>query len=306
MNASLTALPGVRVGHWTNFEARTGCTVILMPDGGAVASAEVRGSAPGTRETALLEPERSVERINAIMLSGGSAFGLAAATGAMQWLEAEGQGVLTPGGIVPIVPSAVIFDLAVGSLSVRPDAAAGLKACEAASREPIKSGRVGAGTGAMVGKALGFERAEPGGIGNALMRVGNATLAVLVVANPTGDIVDQRGEVIAGARDTDGKRLNDSARLEAYLAGRAQFLEHTNTTLVALGTDAKLSKLNCKILAQAAQMGLARATRPSHSPHDGDVSFAFSVGDVPPPPMIALVTAVQTLVHRAMIDAVRA
>jgi L-aminopeptidase/D-esterase-like protein len=304
MNDSLTALPGVRVGHWTNLDARTGCTVILMPDGGAIASGETRGSAPGTRETALLEPEKGVERINAIMLSGGSAYGLAAATGAMQWLEARGQGVRTPGGVVPIVPSAVIFDLAVGDASQRPDAAAGLAACETASSQAIESGRIGAGTGAMVGKALGFGAAEPGGIGNALMRVGDVMLAVLVVANPSGDIVNEDGQVISGARDSRGQRLDDAARLEAYLAGRARFLEHTNTTLVAVGTDAKLSKVECKVLAQAAQMGLARATRPSHSPHDGDVSFVFSVGAVPAPPMIALVTAVQTLVHRAMIDAV--
>jgi L-aminopeptidase/D-esterase-like protein len=304
MNDSLTALPGVRVGHWTNLEARTGCTVILMPDGGAVASAETRGSAPGTRETALLEPEKGIERIHAIMLSGGSAFGLAAATGAMQWLEARGQGVQTPGGLVPIVPSAVIFDLAVGDASTRPDAAAGLLACEHASSQVVASGQIGAGTGAMVGKALGFERAESGGIGNAIMRVGDATFAALVVANPSGDIVDENGQVIAGARDLHNQRLTEAARLEAYLTGRARFLEHTNTTLIALGTDAKLSKLECKVLAQAAQMGLARATRPSHSPHDGDVSFVFSVGNVPAPPMIALVSGVQALIHHAMIDAV--
>jgi L-aminopeptidase/D-esterase-like protein len=304
MNQSLTALNGVRVGHWTNLIARTGCTVVLFPTGGVVMSAEVRGGAPGTRETPLLAPDKAVEKVHGLLLTGGSAYGLAAATGVMQWLEATGEGVITPGGRVPIVPSAVIFDLAVGNPLIRPNAEHGFAACESASSDPIQNGQIGVGAGAMTGKLLGFAHAQAGGIGSALLQVGSARVTALVVANPTGDIVDSSGQVVAGTTKPDGTRLTDPERLEILSLGQNKFLQHTNTTLITVGTNAKLSKLECSVLAQAAQMGLARGTRPSHTPHDGDTSFVFSTAEVDSPPMIALVAAVQSVVHMALLNAV--
>ena len=304
MNQSLTALTGVRVGHWTDAEARTGCTVVLFGSGGVVMSAEVRGGAPGTRETPLLAPDKAVEKVHGLLLTGGSAYGLAAATGVMQWLENNGEGVLTPGGRVPIVPTAVIFDLAVGNPLIRPTAENGFAACQTASSDPVQNGQLGVGAGAMTGKLLGFAHAQAGGIGSALLEVGAAIVTALVVANPTGDIVDSSGKVVAGTTKPDGTRLTDSERLEILALGQNKFLQHTNTTLIAVGTDAKLSKLECSILAQAAQMGLARGTRPSHTPHDGDTSFVFSTNEMESPPLIALVAAVQSVVHTALLNAV--
>lgn len=277
--------------------------MVLFPTGGVVMSAEVRGGAPGTRETPLLAPDKAVEKVHGLLLSGGSAYGLAAATGVMQYLEQTGEGVLTPGGRIPIVPSAVIFDLAIGDSSIRPSAAEGLLACQTATNDPIPNGQIGVGAGAMCGKLLGFAHAEAGGIGSALLHVGIARVAALVVANPTGDIVDLTGQVVAGTRKPDGSRLTEAERLEILALGQNKFLQHTNTTLIAIGTDAKLSKLECSILAQAAQMGLARGTRPSHTPHDGDTSFVFCTAEVDAPPLIALVAAVQSVVHLALLQA---
>jgi L-aminopeptidase/D-esterase-like protein len=305
-NLTITALPGVRVGHHTDTEARTGCTAILLPPGGAVTSGEVRGGAPGTRETALLEPVKRVEVAHGICLAGGSAFGLAAATGVMQFLEEAGEGIETRVARVPIVPAAVIYDLASGSSSVRPTAQNGYDAARAATAQPVSSGRVGAGTGAMVGKALSLEQAQPGGIGNALMHVGAARVAALVVANAFGDVMGVDGTVAAGAHKPDGSRLSDEDWIAALLDdARFEYLRDANTTLVVIGTDARLSKTECFVLAQAAQMGVARGTRPSHTSFDGDTSFAFSTGGVTAPPLPALVAAVQRLTHLALVDAVR-
>jgi L-aminopeptidase/D-esterase-like protein len=269
-------------------------------------SAEIRGGAPGTRETALLEVTKRVERVHGLCLSGGSAFGLDAATGVMRFLEEIGEGVETRVTRVPIVPAAVIYDLAVGSATVRPTALNGYEAARAASADPVARGALGAGTGAMVGKALGFEHAQRGGLGHALLRVGDAIIAALVVANPFGDVVDDSGQVVAGSRKPDGSRLSDAEWI-AGLTDESQFeyLRAANTTLVAIGTDATLTKLECRVLAEAAQMGLARGTRPSHTPFDGDASFAFSVGEVNAPSLPALVAAVQRVTHLALLDAVR-
>jgi L-aminopeptidase/D-esterase-like protein len=305
VNQTLTALPGVRVGHWTNPVARTGCTVILMPPGGAVASGEVRGGAPGTRETALLEPSKSVEKIHAIVFSGGSAFGLATATGVMGFLEALGEGVKTPHACIPIVPAAVIYDLGSGDADFRPGPDAGLAAAKAASSDAVPGGLIGAGAGAMTGKYLGFEGAQPGGLGSARLEVGGVMLSALVVANPHGDVIDANGTVISGARKPDGSRPDFTEILEA-MAGQPLTFLNANTTLVALGTNAKLSKLDCYRLAQAAQIGIARASRPSHTPFDGDTAFAFAVGDDSSPsvPLPALIAAGQAVVAMAMRDAV--
>jgi L-aminopeptidase/D-esterase-like protein len=306
VNQTLTALPGVRVGHWTNPVARTGCSVILMPPGGAVASCEVRGGAPGTRETALLEPSKTAELIHAIVFTGGSAFGLATATGVMEFLEAAGEGVKTAHASIPIVPTAVIYDLGSGDANVRPGAEAGLAAARAASSDAVPGGLVGAGAGATAGKYLGDYGAQPGGLGSAKLEVGGVTLSALVVANPRGDVIDETGRVIAGARKADGSRPSFTEVLEAMMVHRPEII-HTNTTLVALGTNAKLSKLECYRLAQAAQIGIARASWPSHTPFDGDTAFAFSVGDASSPSveLSALIAAGQAVVAMAMRDAVR-
>jgi L-aminopeptidase/D-esterase-like protein len=307
MNNTLTALPGVRVGHWTNLEARTGCTVILMPPGGAVASCDVRGNAPGTRETALLEPTKMVERIHALLLTGGSAFGLAAASGVMEFLEANGEGVQTPFARIPIVPAAVIFDLGTGRADIRPGHAQGLEAARLASSEAVAGGRVGAGTGGMCGKYLGVQNGQPGGLGSALVEVGGARVVALAVANPSGDVVDASGLVASGACREDGGRPTALERREAYARwGQMRYAEATNTTLVVVGTDAPLTKLDCKRLSEAAQAGISRATRPSQTMGDGDVSFAFSVGGGPEVAVMALAAAAQDAVADALVDAVRA
>jgi L-aminopeptidase/D-esterase-like protein len=306
VNNSITTLAGVRVGHWTDLEARTGCTVILMPPGGATASAEIRGGAPGTRETALLEVTKSVQVVHALCFAGGSAFGLDAATGVMRYVEEIGEGVETRVARVPIVPSAVIYDLAVGSAQVRPTAMHGYDAARAATTQPVSRGAVGVGAGAMVGKALGFARAQRGGLGNAALRVGAATVAALVVANPFGDVVNESGAVVAGARRMDGSRLTDEDWVELLTDEQEfEYLKAANTTLIAVGTNASLNKLECRLLAEAAQVGLARGTRPSHTPFDGDSAFGFSVGGVPKPPLPALIAATQRVAHLALLDAVQ-
>ena len=301
---SLTAVTGLRVGHWTNLDAATGCTVALCPPEGCVASGSVRGSAPGSRETALLSPEKSVERVHALLLAGGSAFGLAAAQGVVEWLEARGIGLQTPFARVPIVPAAVIYDLGVGDPKVRPGPAEGRYAAEHASSEPVESGRVGAGTGATCGKYAGFDKAQFSGLGNAVREVRGVTLAALAVVNPVGDIVDpQTGGVVAGAREPDGTRPVGEM-LEFFAS--SQQTSGTNTTLVVVATDAPLTKTQAKVLADSAHVGIARVTYPSHTLHDGDTSFALSTGTGPEVPLMLLTVAVQEVVAAAILDAVRA
>lgn len=304
---TLCDVEGLRVGHWSDLEAKTGCTVVLCPDEGCVASGEVRGGAPGTRETALLAPEKSVQRIHAVVLSGGSAFGLAAATGVMDALEARGVGFGTPFGVVPIVPAAVIYDLGVGCPSPRPDAAAGRLALEAATAAPVAQGRVGAGTGASCGKYLGFDRAEPSGLGSAARTAQGATVAALSVANPVGDIIDpMTGVVVAGARLEGGGRPDPARLLEAFTGALIGELEGANTTLVVVATDAPLTKAEALALAQSAHIGIARVTRPSHTPSDGDTTFALSTGRGPAVPLTLLSVVVQEVVAEAILRGARA
>lgn len=300
---TLTAVAGLEVGHWHDAQARTGCTVVLCPEDGCVASADVRGGAPGTRETALLEPEKTVTRVHAVTLAGGSAFGLDAATGVMRWLEARGRGFSTPFGVVPIVPAAVIYDLGVGDPAVRPDADAGYRACEGASSAPVSQGRVGAGAGATCGKYLGFARAQVSGLGSAAVSVGEATVAALSVANPVGDLVDPAtGVVVAGVTgETRGylERFLDPPLDAADLTGG-------NTTLIVVATDALISKAEAKALAQSAHVGIARVTRPSHTTSDGDTAFALSTCTGPKLPLLLLSVAVQEVVAEAILAGVRA
>ena len=273
---------------------------MLCPEPGCVASGDVRGGAPGTRETALLAPEKTVQHVQGVLLTGGSAFGLAAATGVMRYLEAHKQGFATPFGAVPIVPAAALFDLSRGDPSVRPDAEAGYAACQAATTNPVAQGCVGAGAGASCGKYLGFERAQTSGLGSAAVEVGDAVVAALAVANPVGDLVDpDTGQVVAGIKDETGPYLGRFTHAPLDAAGG-------NTTLVVVATDAPIGKAEAKALAGSAHVGIARVTRPSHTVSDGDTTFCLSTGTGPQVPLMLLSVAVQEVVAAAILSGVRA
>jgi L-aminopeptidase/D-esterase-like protein len=276
----LTDVQGVKVGHHT-LEARpTGCTVVLV-EGGAVAGVDVRGSAPGTRETDLLNPTNSVEQVHAIVLSGGSAYGLDAASGAVRYLEERNVGFKIGTGVVPIVPAAILFDLGVGDAKVRPGADCGYAAAKGATAGPIAEGNVGAGAGATVGKMGLPNRAMKGGLGTASITLPNGlVVAALVAVNARGDVVDpSTGKVIAGTRTEDGSGLADIREL--LRSGRRnasgpQPLQHT--TLGVVATNARLTKAQANKMAQNAHDGLARAIVPAHTAWDGDAIFALATG----------------------------
>jgi L-aminopeptidase/D-esterase-like protein len=275
----LTAVAGLAVGHHTMTERPTGCTVILT-EGGAVAGVDVRGSAPGTRETDLLAPVNTVESVHAIVLAGGSAFGLEAATGVMKYLEGRGVGFPTRAGRVPIVPAAILFDLDVGEPSrVRPSAECGLQAAMTATVGPVEEGSVGAGAGATIGKLSGRDRAMKGGVGSAALALpGGAVVAALAVVNALGDVVDPAtGKIVAGMRTVDGRGLADSrAFVRAGSVRTAATGE--STTLVVVATNVRLTKAQATKLAQMGQDGVSRAIAPAHTPDDGDVVFALATG----------------------------
>lgn len=300
MTGDLTDVQGIRVGHWTDTEGRTGCTVVLLPDDGAAASVDVRGAAPGTRETDVLHPDNQVQVAHAIVLCGGSAFGLAAADGVVRRLEERGVGVATPAVPVPIVPAAVVFDLTNGSATARPDADAGYAACVAAETgERCGSGRVGAGTGATVGKVFGPDHARPGGIGTASLPLpSGGTVAALAVVNAVGDVVDEDGTVLAGPGTV--RRLLEAGVPTAPPVG-------TNTTLVVVATDVSLTKVQAHRLAVTAHDGLALSVRPVHTAYDGDTVFAVSTGvvEADDTSMLLLQTAAVEVVARAVRGAVR-
>ena len=285
----MTAVPGIRVGHWTDPVGLTGCTVILA-GAGATAAVDVRGAAPGTRETDLLGPGRTVERVHAVLLTGGSAFGLAAADGVMAFLRERGIGVTTPAGPVPIVPAAVLYDLGFGA-PVHPDAAAGRAACEAAAAGvsgPLAQGNVGAGTGATVGKVRGLGGAVKGGLGSAAAHVdGGPTIGAIVAVNAFGDVCDPAsGAIVAGTRAARGEWLDSVAALRAAPfpppAASGVTAVGTNTTIAVVATDAPLDRSAAYRLAQNAHDALARAIRPCHTPFDGDTIFVLSIAPAPP------------------------
>ena len=275
---SITDVLGVEVGHFTDTRRPTGCTVVITRDG-AVGGVDVRGAAPGTRETDLLHPSNLVDQVHAVLLAGGSAWGLDAAGGVMRWLEEHGIGMVVRYGLVPIVPAAVLFDLPLGDARIRPDAQAGYAACVAASRMPPAQGNVGAGAGALVGKLFGIERAMKGGIASASITLDGVTVGALVACNALGDVVDpDTGQVLAGARTADGAAL---LRIRhAVLAGEQPnpLLAGTNTTLAVVATDVTLTKAQAHRLAQVAHDGLARAINPVHTMSDGDTVFALGTG----------------------------
>ncbi|GAA4333825.1 P1 family peptidase [Variovorax defluvii] len=307
---AITDVAGIEVGHFSDSRRPTGCTVILAREG-AVAGVDVRGAAPGTRETDLLAPGNFVQQVHAIMLAGGSAWGLAAAEGAMRWLEERGVGLDVRFGTLPIVPAAVLFDLPMGDARIRPDAAAGYAACEAASTAAPAEGNVGAGSGALVGKLFGVHRAMKGGIGTASVTVKGVTVGALIACNALGDVLDpDTGRVVAGARTADGRALLDTRR--ALLRGELPqpLLAGTNTTLGVVATDARLTKVQANRLAAVAHDGLARAINPVHTMSDGDTLFALATGRVPlegdAPGMTVLGTMAAEAVARATLRAVQA
>ncbi|MGJ9412290.1 P1 family peptidase [Aeromicrobium sp. CF4.19] len=280
------AIPGVRVGHWTDSVAETGCTVIDLPEG-TVASYEARGGAPASRELDLLEPDKTVDQVDAVVLTGGSAFGLAAADGVMGVYEERGRGVVTPAGRVPIIPTLALFDLAVGDASIRPDREAGRAAAKATSGEQVLSGRVGAGAGAHVGQWRGPDGRRPGGLAYAERRLGDVVVACVCAVNAFGD-VDHGGDV----------------DLSAVAALQEASLEHpesrSHTTIGLVVTNALLDKTGCRIVAQGAHDGLARAITPPHTRFDGDAFIAAATGTV-----TTSIDVVRMLALAATADAIR-
>lgn len=303
----LTDVAGLEVGHATHAHRPTGCSVVIARQG-AVAGVDVRGAAPGTRETDLLAPANLVQQVHAVCLAGGSAWGLDAASGVMRWLEEQGVGLDTGVSLVPIVPAAVVFDLGVGDSRIRPDAALGYQACTQAVPGPGPQGNVGAGSGALVGKLYGMPLAMRGGLGSASLRVNGCTVAAMVVCNAVGDVLDPAtGEWLAGARSDDGQRLRISR--DAMLRGELpqHLLAGTNTTIGVVATDARLTKAQAQRLAQVSHDGLARAINPVHTMLDGDTLFALATGQSDQhPDMLLLATLAAEVTARAVVNAVRA
>jgi L-aminopeptidase/D-esterase-like protein len=305
-SGAITDVAGIEVGHFTDTRRPTGCTVVIAREG-AVGGVDVRGAAPGTRETDLLDPTHLVERVHAVLLAGGSAWGLDAATGVMRWLEEEGVGFDVGVARVPLVPAAVLFDLMVGDATIRPDAMAGYRACEHASGAPPREGNVGAGAGACVGKIFGLGRAMKAGIGTASVTVGGVTVGALIACNALGDVIDpDSGEVIAGARTRNGKALADTRR--ALLRGEAAkpVLAGSNTTIGVVATDAVITKAQANRLATVAHDGLARSINPVHTMSDGDTLFMLGTGRAGTSPgMMTLATMAAEATARAVVRAAR-
>ena len=271
-NQTITAIDGIKVGHATDVTARTGCTVVICP-AGATAGVDVRGAAPGTRETDALRPGRLVQKAHAVLLTGGSAFGLDAAGGVVQYLEEQNVGFSAGPVRVPIVPAAVIFDLGVGDAKVRPDRQMGHQACLNATDEPVVMGAVGAGTGATVGKAPGVT-SSPGGVGSACKYLDSGLIvAAIVVVNALGNVVDPRtGEIVAGGK-ANGSFVDITERLLD-----ANLVQGTNTTIGVVATNAALTPAEVNRVAEMAHDGMARAIRPSHTMSDGDTLFSLATG----------------------------
>jgi L-aminopeptidase/D-esterase-like protein len=298
---------GFRIGHATDASRRTGCTVILPPPG-SIAAVDVRGGAPGTRETGVFVPGNLVSQIHALLFAGGSAFGLAAADGVMGWLRDRSEGFAVGTVRVPIVAAAILFDLAVGDPEAYPDAAMGRAACEAAREGPIPIGAVGAATGATIGKILGVPRSSPGGVGAASTTLPDGeTVAALAAVNAFGNVVDpQTGAWLAGARNDDGPIEADRALLEDPLPQSP--LAGAQTTLVCVATTAAFDPAALKRVAMEAHDGIARAIRPAHTVVDGDVVFAIAAGGAPPPLLsrVRIGAAAAHVTAQAIVAAARA
>lgn len=308
LNSSITDVSGIKVGHFTDSRSLTGCTVILTGSG-AVAGVDVRGAAPGTRETDLLDPKNLVQQVHAILLSGGSAFGLDAATGVVKFLEERDLGYDVGVAKVPIVPAAILFDLAVGDAKVRPDAVAGYEACKNASDKLLTEGNVGAGTGATVGKLFGMNRAMKGGIGTASIKLPvGITVGAIVAVNAVGDIFEpSNGKLLAGVRSPDGKKLLGTMEAIANDEELPPLLGGMNTTIGVVAVDVKLDKAQCQKIAQMAHDGLARTINPVHTMYDGDTIFALSTGESAANVNLTLLGAASAeVMAQAVIRAIRA
>ena len=299
-------IPGIQIGHAQNLEAATGCTVVLTPTG-AVCGVDQRGGAPGTRETDLLRPTRVVEKIHAVLLTGGSAFGLAAADGVVRWLEENGYGHDVGIAHVPLVPAAVIFDLGIGRVDVRPDAAMGYAACQAATSgvsEPA-SGTIGAGTGATIGNILGAEARMKGGLGTAVFDVGHGVLVgALIVVNCFGDVINPKsGEILAGAQKLPEGGFADTIQLLREMP--AGFASSGNTVIGVVATNATLSKVEVNKVAQMAHNGLAQTIRPAHTMFDGDTIFSLATGQAQSADVNLIGAFAAEATALAIIDAIR-
>jgi L-aminopeptidase/D-esterase-like protein len=308
VNGPLQMPQGFSVGHWGDAEARTGCTVVIAPPetrGGV----DVRGGGPGTRETDVVGPLAGAHEVSAVTFAGRSAFGLGAADGVVRWLEERGRGYPTPGGVVPIVPAAVVYDLIEGDPEVRPGPEQGYTACDAATPGVPERGAVGAGSGTAVAKLFGRERATRAGVGYAAMRSGRGeTVAALAVANGFGDVIGEDGSVLAGPRGDDGS-MHVTAEEIAGMERPPDWstVEERNTTLVCLMTDAPLDKFGCARVARMASGGVARAVDPTFSDADGDVVFCLATGLGEPDRFttISVGTIAATVTAAAIRDAVR-
>jgi len=298
----LTDVDGIKVGHFTDTRRPTGCTVVLCEEG-AVTSVDVRGSGPGTRETDLLDPVNHVERAHAVLLAGGSAFGLDAAGGVMRYLEERGIGYATPYALVPIVPAAILFDLRLGDARIRPDANSGYQACLNAQAGPFDEGNAGAGTGATVGK-LQPGLPMKGGVGTASFRFeGGVVVGALVAVNCVGNVIDPKtGKIVAGSRSPDGKGFIDVRQWRPSVIPA----EPSNTTIGVIATNAPLNKAQLKKIAQMGHDGMARTINPVHTPWDGDTLFAMSTGTVEASPGLGrLGSMAAEVVSAAILRAVR-
>ena len=282
-NKSLTAVAGIRVGHFTLSERPTGCTVVVVDGDGAIGGYAQRGGAPGTRDADLLNPLNTVEQVNAVFLTGGSAYGISVGDGVMRYLEEKKTGFKIAGTVVPIVPGAVLMDLGFGgSSNIRPNAECGYRAASTASDGPVAEGNIGAGAGSTVGKLSGNrDRAMKAGVGSSAIVLPNGlVVAALVAVNAVGDIVDPAtGAVVAGVRTEDGKRLADARLLIRSPKPSANTAAPgANTTIAVVATNAKLTKVQASRMALMADDGLARAINPAHTPADGDTVFALATG----------------------------
>ncbi|HEX8051761.1 MAG TPA: P1 family peptidase [Thermoleophilaceae bacterium] len=291
---------GFRVGHWSDSDGATGCTVVLAPEG-TVAAGEVRGGGPGTRESELLSPAANAPGVQAVCFAGGSAFGLAAADGVVRWLEERGAGYSTPAGLVPLVAGAIVYDLTLGDPKARPGPDAGRAACEAARAGEVERGSVGAGTGAAVGKVLGHEAWTKGGLGLASDSIGGARVTALAVVNAVGEVIAEDGAVLAGAW-RDGGYVRTVDALKEGFGPPASARE--STTLVCLMTDAELDKRAAWLVARAASAGVGRAVQPSATAHDGDLVYCLASGDVEAAPF-AISALAADVTAAAIRDAVR-
>ena len=303
----ITIVPGIRVGHYTDREHATGCTVVLS-EGGAVGGVDVRGSAPGTRETDLLNPTAQVAEVHAVLLSGGSAFGLSAAQGVMSFLEERGTGIEFGGATIPIVPAAILFDLSLITSDIRPGPDEGRAACEAASYERVDEGTIGAGTGATVAKLLGRERAIKGGIGTASVDLGaGLQVGAIVSVNAVGGVVDpDTGSIVAGPVSDEGIMQDSIELITTPGFTREAPPAPTNTTIGVVATNATLTKAQASKLASVAHDGLAMAIRPTHMMSDGDTMFALATGTTDATADVnRLCAAAVRSVSRAIIRAVR-